>query len=318
MKQKKILLIPYWIFRKAFLTIFKINTNNTQMKKLNLIAEFDKYYKGSDLQNIINNSPLPIKYTVDGFDCFFYNADLFGLFEMKVTKDGITPNDFINDYKNGFIKGLEYLKKEAKIKISSFDDSNKKDNLIKRLKIVLHEKEFKFGSKGLINLVFSKIPLIFTEKNIYDFGYWNGIIHSIENLCDITGLSEKDLKLTASIGNENIFQFENNFDKVEPNKIYNYFERNLVENGYLSSDNLETYILLAFQGNLKQPLEKFSFNNLHIDKVRTIFYKYFVEIANKPHGKKTNYAQLLGDYFNGFTTKKVENNFANGYIKVRK
>ena len=146
---------------------------------------------------------------------------------------------------------------------------------------------------------------------VSEYGYYSGLVSEADKIIDKYFDSKETKK-------ETIFQFENNFDKVDPNKIYNYFKNNLVETGYLSLDDLEKYILLAFQGNLKQPIEKFSFKNLHIEKVRTIFYKYFVEIANKPHGKKRNYAQLLGDYFKGFTTEKVENNFASGYIIVRK
>lgn len=116
---------------------------------------------------------------------------------------------------------------------------------------------------------------------------------------------------------KNILEFENKFDKVEPNIVYEYFNNNLVKKGYLTIKDLEKYLVLAFQ-DLEKPKEKFSFSNLHIEKIRTIFYTYFREIANKPHGKKSDYAQLLGNYFNSFTTQKVNNNFANGYKLVRK
>jgi hypothetical protein len=33
-------------------------------------------------------------------------------------------------------------------------------------------------------------------------------------------------------------------------------------------------------------------------------------VASKPHGKKIEYAKLLGLYFRGFETEKVMNNFA--------
>ena len=108
------------------------------------------------------------------------------------------------------------------------------------------------------------------------------------------------------------FTFINNFDKVDPLKVFNYFKINLVDKKYLTIEQLENYLLLAFQ-DLGLPKEKFSFSNLHIERVRTIFYRYFVEIANKPHGKKEEYAKLLGDYFNSFTTRKVMNNFSDGY-----
>ena len=169
------------------------------MKKLSLITEFDEYYKGSDLQKIVNNNPLPIKYTINGFDCYFFNANLFGLFDWKINKDGITTDDFINDYKNGFIEGLNHLKKVEKIKIKDVDNINTRSFAIKKIQNILFEREFEFGSRGLLTLVFDKIPLIFTEKNIYDFGYWNALIYSIDNLCEITALSKRDLELSDTI-----------------------------------------------------------------------------------------------------------------------
>jgi len=112
------------------------------------------------------------------------------------------------------------------------------------------------------------------------------------------------------------FNFKNNFDHVEEIKIYQYFKEQLVDKNYLSSDNLEKYILMAFQNN-EIPNIKFSFSNSNIERIRTIFYKYFKDIAGKPHGKKTKYAELLGEYFIGFTTQKVSNNFADGYKIIR-
>jgi hypothetical protein len=108
------------------------------------------------------------------------------------------------------------------------------------------------------------------------------------------------------------FKFENNFDKVEPNKVYNYFFKKLVEKKYLSNEDLEKYLVLAFQDK-KLPKEKFTFSNLQIEKIRTIFYTYFKDIAINTHGRNKEYAELLGEYFNGFTTQKVRNNFADGY-----
>lgn len=165
------------------------------MKKLSLITEFKDFYIGSDLQKIVNNNPLPIKHTINDFDCYFYNADLFGLFEWKIQKDGITTNDFINDYKNGFEQGLLHLKNEEKIKLKDLKNINLREHTISQIKYILHEREFKLGSKGLLDLVFNKVPpLIFTEKNIFDYGYWNGIIHSIDDIIKKAGLTLDELK----------------------------------------------------------------------------------------------------------------------------
>src|SRR5690606_14029459 len=164
------------------------------MKKLSLITEFKDFYIGSDLQKIVNNNPLPIKYTINDFDCYFYNADLFGLFEWKIQKDGITTNDFINDYQKGFEKGLLHLKELEKIKLKDLKSKDLREGTILQLKNILHEREFKLGSKGLLDLVFNKVPLIFTEKNIFDYGYWNGIIYSIDDIIEKAGLTLDELK----------------------------------------------------------------------------------------------------------------------------
>lgn len=164
------------------------------MKKLNLITEFDEFYKGSDLQKIVKSNPLPIKYTIDGFDLYFYNADLFGLFEWNIKKDGLTTSDFIDDYKKGFEAGLLHLKTSEEIELKDLKSKDLIEGTISQLKYILHEREFKFGSKGLLDLVFNKLPLIFTEKNIFDYGYWNGIIYSIDKISEKAGLSPNELK----------------------------------------------------------------------------------------------------------------------------
>lgn len=164
------------------------------MKRLSLFTEFDKYYKGSDLQKIVSHKPLPFKYTINGTDCYFYNADLFGLFEWKIKKDGLTTNDFIDDYKKGFEAGLLHLETSERIELKDLKSKDLREGTISQLQYILFEREFKTGSKGLLDLVFNKVPLIFTEKTIYDFGYWNGIIYSIDELCENAGLRLDDLK----------------------------------------------------------------------------------------------------------------------------
>lgn len=103
------------------------------------------------------------------------------------------------------------------------------------------------------------------------------------------------------------FTFKNNFDIVEPNKVYEYFYK-LVEKRYLSKEDLESYLILAFQDKTP-PKEKITFSNKHIGNITAIFYKYYTD-ADSPHGKQKQYAELLGEYFKSFTTDKVINNFA--------
>jgi len=105
------------------------------------------------------------------------------------------------------------------------------------------------------------------------------------------------------------FTFTNNFDKAEPpSKVYEYFNNTLVSKGYLSEEDLKSYLISAFQ-NETPPKEKITFSDRHIGNITSIFYKYYADADNK-HGKQEDYAELLGEYFKGFSTQKVMNNFA--------
>lgn len=192
------------------------------MKKLSLITEFKDFYIGSDLQKIVNNNPLPIKHTINDFDCYFYNADLFGLFEWKIQKDGITTNDFINDYQKGFEKGLLHLKELEKIKLKDLKSKDLREGTILQLKNILHEREFKLGSKGLLDLVFNKVPLIFTEKNIFDYGYWNGIIYSIDDIIEKAGLTLDELKTSEPKQSEKDKEANSQYSVLEWATIFYY------------------------------------------------------------------------------------------------
>ncbi|HTO36536.1 MAG TPA: hypothetical protein VLZ72_09865 [Flavobacterium sp.] len=288
------------------------------MKKLNLITEFDKYYKDSDLQKIVRNNPLPIKYTINNYDCFFYSADLFGLFEWKIQKNDLTTNDFINDYKNGFEQGLLHLKNEEKIKLKDLKNINLREHTISQLKYILHEREFKFGSKGLLDLVFNKVPLIFTEKNIFDYGYWNGIIYSIDDIIKKAGLTLDELKTSEpeQPGTDEPDEVkiidklkQNKFDDVEPSKVYQHFKQ-LVDNSYITNENFNLFLSTVFEQNktLTTKIEIIKPNSKQ--RVQKIFYSYFDKLVQRKYGTKQKYIDLLCNNFTGFNPETLSTNFA--------
>jgi len=104
------------------------------------------------------------------------------------------------------------------------------------------------------------------------------------------------------------FSFKNNFDHVPSEKVLLYFKTNLVDKNYLTLADLQSYLILAFQ-NKTFPNEKFVIINFKVAEIRAIFYKYFNDIAQDKHGKKMEYCKLLGEYFEGFNTKKISDNF---------
>ncbi|GIQ57714.1 hypothetical protein Flavo103_08500 [Flavobacterium collinsii] len=106
-----------------------------------------------------------------------------------------------------------------------------------------------------------------------------------------------------------VFEFRNNFDHVQSKTVFNYFKAELVDKNYLSLEDLHKYLIIAFQNKIV-PNERFVLKgNFTIGIIRNIFYKYYTEIAQDKFGKKNEYCQLLGEYFNGFDTAKIKRNF---------
>lgn len=166
------------------------------VRRLSLDKEYKELYSGSDLQRVINSNPLPIKFTINDFECYFYNPDLFGLFELRINNDGLSPDHFIDDYRQGFEKGMQHLKKVEKIKLKDLKNVHLREHTINQLKDILFNREFKNGVQGLINTI-KAVPLLFTSKVINDYGYWNGIMYSIDSLCQKAGLTLEDLKTST-------------------------------------------------------------------------------------------------------------------------
>lgn len=122
----------------------------------------------------------------------------------------------------------------------------------------------------------------------------------------------KEAEVKESVLDPKKFLFINEFDKVNEDLIYKHFYENLVDKGYLTNKELETFLIEAF--NKKNiPSIKFDFKNIPNKKtIINIFYTYFM-LAQKPHGKKSQYVKLLTDYFNGYEYNNTLTNFAKHY-----
>lgn len=121
--------------------------------------------------------------------------------------------------------------------------------------------------------------------------------------------NEVDKRETLSLKENESFSFANNFDHIQKERVYNYFKAELVDKNYLSLHDLQRYLITAFQEKTL-PEEKFKLKGDYNKGIVTnIFYRYYNEIAQDKHGLKRKYCQLLGEYFNGFETKKVIGNF---------
>ncbi|HRG21955.1 MAG TPA: hypothetical protein PLQ57_13025 [Saprospiraceae bacterium] len=104
--------------------------------------------------------------------------------------------------------------------------------------------------------------------------------------------------------------FINNFDRVEPYVVYNYFKKELVDKKFLTEQELNEYLKYAFE--IKEvPKIRFRIKNARTKSVIVaVFYYYFKNVAGVTHGTQRKYAALLGDYFEGYKTSTVSSNFS--------
>jgi len=105
------------------------------------------------------------------------------------------------------------------------------------------------------------------------------------------------------------FNFTNNFDDIKEADVYNHFKK-LVDKRMLTNEELNEYLLKAFQE--KTPPENlFKLNNPRSkSEVRKVFHYYFKSIAQSPHGKQSQYVRLLTDYFEGYKFQTTKTNFS--------
>jgi hypothetical protein len=103
--------------------------------------------------------------------------------------------------------------------------------------------------------------------------------------------------------------FINNFDKITPAEVFEHFKAGLVQQQYLTEQELNEYLKAAFE--LKTtPKVPFKIKDAPTkQKIMRVFYEYYKNIAGKPHRKQNQYAALLGEYFEGYNTQNVSTNF---------
>lgn len=266
------------------------------MEKLSLIQEYN-LYKISDLKKQIDNFGIPLEFTIYGDKCYFYNSDLYGLFELKIEKEGIKPLDFIKYYKEGFLNGLRHLEDKEQIFERDFSDTNRRHLSIQLIKDILHSREFIEHTKGLINLI-RKVSLIFTEKTIYDQGYYNGLFYSIDNLIKKKGITYEDVQpeitIDQTIKDEGHYEFkfdqnEQAFEEFIANKLSN--RENIYYDKFDFDYNNETFE--EFKEKFDSYRSEFNFSDLKAECNR---YQNIYEVCEyKLNGK--NYKEKLPDEY---------------------
>jgi len=107
--------------------------------------------------------------------------------------------------------------------------------------------------------------------------------------------------------------FKNNFDNIEEVEVFNHFKTGLVKKGHLTEQELNEFLNAAFELETK-PKALFKLKHTPTkQKIYTVFYTYYKDIAQKKHGKQKEYAALLGDYFEGYDTNIIKSNWSRDY-----
>lgn len=144
---------------------------------IDLKSFYRESYNGSVLQKVNRNKPLPHKCTIKGQEFYYYNADLSGLMWLHDKDNRLKYNEFVEVYRKGFAEGLKHLVEVEGIERQDYNNPYQRELLTH----FVYKREFIPNHKGLQDLM-DKTLLRWTEENIYNEGYYNGLLHSIVTL----------------------------------------------------------------------------------------------------------------------------------------
>lgn len=224
-----------------------------------------------------------------------YSDEILKFVKNFHKKTKIEKEKFINSYQNNILDVISEIDFAFNDLLSNCKDAENRLYTIEELT----PKNIKKREK-----LIKEIELLNNSKT-----QWNNDLKYFIKI----GIQEtKEPEVKESVLEPKKFLFINEFDKVNEDLIYKHFYENLVDKGYLTNKELETFLIEAF--NKKNiPSIKFDFKNIPNKKtIINIFYTYFM-LAQKPHGKKPQYVKLLTDYFNGYEYNNTLTNFAKHY-----
>lgn len=207
----------------------------------------------------------------------------------------------LDEYKIDYPNLLDYYKKQSV--------DNDEINFIETEMLLISES---------IRLIIEYQKSELEEKEEIDLNKWlterylssyNKIILFLEKRkLELEGVSTLIEPINSLENSE--FKFTNNFDNVPESKILEYFTEKLVETKYISENDLNLFLILAFD-KMEIPKQKISFVRFNTQRgIIKIFYYYYKTIAGKPHGKQERYIKLLSDYFISFNYEKIKTNFS--------
>lgn len=293
---------------------FTRNKKNNMKKKYNsypFIENLNDDFNYIQLKEQLSDGAIDLIIKAkDGTNVNVYSA---GLWHILIS-DEFANEGFIDAYTKGFRNGKNFIEEKTNKALNGFYKSCS-DEYINELRHAYFFKSdnyilgYKNGAYG--------VPTMFYIDNIESIGFASGVVCAIDLMAKespflFAGFYDIETNEPQQNQTDEVTSFtKNNFDHVPPKKVYDYFKKELVDTGYLSLEDLEKYLIVAFQDKTV-PAERFTitYNRSSTPtKIKKIFYKYYEKIAQDKHGKMKYYCGLLGEYFNGFNTDKISRNF---------
>jgi hypothetical protein len=237
------------------------------------------------------------------------------------TETTINGIEYQNSFVEGYKEGEQYFETEWKVSSNTLYGGAGAEQYVRDIHINFFHIQH---SNNSINIqgwggVKKGYPAILTHKVVKEFGYYSGIVNKVEEQVKkhprqfaTFDKCEHNLptQQTETKAEQEKPIFTNNFDKIPPTQIFLHFKAGLVEKQYLTEQELNEYLKVAFE---LKTIPEIRFKIKDAPKKATIeavFYNYYKNIAGKIHGKQYQYASLLGNYFEGYKTKTVSSNFS--------
>ena len=212
-------------------------------------------------------------------------------------------NTYCKNYdKKGKGKPIDFTIDQANIEISLRDIDYFRNELSKLVK----------GTLTLDDIISQEIEFhkrIKVDCNSLGFGNSERVAtHCIKVLESLRTPQKPEIKTEQETPT-----FTNNFDNIKPTEIYKHFKAGLVEKGYLTEQELNEYLKVAFELKTK-PETPFKLKHTPTkQKIYTVFYIYNKDISQKKHKRQKEYAALLGDFFEGYKTEIIQTNWSRDY-----
>ncbi len=244
-----------------------------------------------------------------------YIRERFKYFEEKYKTDwySLLIDVFVTITNNNFLIDTEHLKRNVnliiEIKIARYNIEKMLTDFERFFEFLIANKNLE-DCLGMLNL-FRNIMVTYRstlrQSNLYfEKSYYYETINEFYERIETNYNAEK-LKLfafkvenadNAIMDSPNIPLTENIFNRREPNEVKEHFMNGLKR--YANKNIIEKFLYSAFQ-RMKPPTVKYNFNDIQKEEIMLVFAMFYVE-SGSIRGSAKEYASLLSDYFEGFTS----------------